>query len=148
MDRYRLVRIASLLMGAWGVGPFENDTAADWLAELSVAVPTTLQITLLSVVAIEPEVYLEEPDASAAVAAAEVVAAMRGHAGPAVLGAPEILKWVRDHSDWLDTELVRQAIAAVYRVRSSSELRDLWSESPELDVWAAQLDDLVLRLKV
>jgi len=140
--------MASLLVGAWGVGPFENDAAADWLAELSVAIPTTLQMTLLPVVAIEPEAYLEEPDASAAVAVAEIVAAMRGHAGSAVLEAPEILKWVRDHSDWLDAELVRQAIAAVNRIQLSSELRDLWSDSPELDVWAAHLDDLVLRLRV
>lgn len=69
-------------MGAWGMGAFENDDASDWLAALDGAVPQRLRLTFERVTAIEPELYLEAPAASEAVAAAEVVTAMLGKPGP------------------------------------------------------------------
>ena len=132
-------------MGAWGVGSFANDSAADWLSILSDAIPTTLSLTFRSVIGIEPDLFLEEPDASEGIAAAEVVAAMRGQPGSAV--TPSVVEWVATHSDWLTPSLVQEAIATVERVQSSSELRDLWSESTHFDAWLAELDDLLVRLR-
>ena len=134
-------------MGAWGIGTFENDSAADWLADLPAALPQTLGLTFRPVVAIETDLYLEEPDASEALAAAEVVAAMRGHPGEAVANRPEVGAWAQEHAGWLQPDLVRDALAAVDRIRSSSELRDLWAESQEYESWLAVLADLRGRLQ-
>jgi hypothetical protein len=133
-------------MGAWGVGAFENDSAADWIADLPAALPQTLRLTLRPVIAIEPDLYLDERDSSEAIAAAEVIAAMAGRPGDAVLRNPEVAEWAQEHSEWLDPDLVRDASAAVDRVHTSSELRDLWSESADYELWLAALDDLRRRL--
>ena len=85
----------------------------------------TLGLTFRPVVAIETDLYLEEPAASEALAAAEVVAAMRGHPGEAVANRPEVGMWAQEHFGWLQSDLVWDALAAVNRIRSSSELRDL-----------------------
>jgi hypothetical protein len=130
-------------MGAWGVGTFENDAAADWLADL----PQTLGLTFRPVVAIEPDLYLEEPEASEALAAAEVVAAMRGHPGEAMANRPEVGEWAQEHSDWLQPHVERDALAAVDRIRSSSELHDLWAETEEYEGWLAVVSDLRDRLQ-
>lgn len=132
-------------MGAWGMGAFENDDASDWLAALDGAVPQRLRLTFERVTAIEPELYLEAPAASEAVAAAEVVTAMLGKPGPSA-GNSDVMAWARTHREWADEPLVRVARDAVHRVREASELRDLWSETEEFDSWLATLDDLLKRL--
>ena len=133
-------------MGAWGVGPLQNDDAADWLANLGAALPEALLLTLTRVAALDQDLYLEEPAASEAVATAEIVAAMHGYPSPDVAETPEAVEWVRNHSNWLNPDVVQQAITAVTRVRSSSELLDLWSESPDFNLWTSRIDELLLRL--
>jgi Domain of unknown function (DUF4259) len=67
-------------MGAWGVGSFDNDDAADWLNDQlrRSADLRPIQTALDAVAQLDPTGYLEAPEASAAVAAAEVVAALAG----------------------------------------------------------------------
>ena len=57
-------------MGAWGSGPFENDDACDWLDELADSGVAALREALALADAAD---YLEAPDGSVVVAAAEVV---------------------------------------------------------------------------
>lgn len=134
-------------MGAWGVGSFENDSAADWLAQLPAALPQTLDLTFRPVVAIEADLYLEEPEASEALAAAEVVAAIRGQPGVVIVTRPDVESWAQEHAGWLTPELVRSAVAAVDRIQSSSELQELWADSEEYEDWLAVVDDLRHRLQ-
>jgi hypothetical protein len=134
-------------MGAWATGPFDNDAAADWVGDLEAAIPNTFASTFRPVTAIELDLYLEEPEASEAIAAAEVVAAMRGFPGDAVRGRPEVLAWAEQHLEWASTDLVNEAVSAVERVRAASELRDLWAESEDFQAWVAGLDDLLSRLR-
>jgi hypothetical protein len=75
-------------MAAWGTGSFENDDAADWLAELGTIAPDDL--TQIFVQAADNPGYLEAPAASVVVAAAEVIAALNGSAIQGV--PPEIIK--------------------------------------------------------
>jgi hypothetical protein len=63
-------------MGAWGSGSFENDDAADWLAELGSIVPDDL--TQILVHAAENPGYIEAPASRIVVAAAEIIAALNG----------------------------------------------------------------------
>jgi hypothetical protein len=134
-------------MGAWGTGPFDNDAAADWVGDLEAAIANTFASTFQPVTAIEIDLYLEEPEAGEAIAAAEVVAAMRGFPGDAVRDRPEVLAWAEQHVEWASTDLVNEAVSAVERVQAASELRDLWAESDDLQTWVAGLDDLLSRLR-
>ncbi|HET6180490.1 MAG TPA: DUF4259 domain-containing protein [Candidatus Sulfotelmatobacter sp.] len=129
-------------MGAWGTGSFENDDAADWLAGLATIAPGDLtQVFVRS--ADNPE-YLEAPDASAAVAAAEVVAALNG--APAEGIPPAIVEWTKKNPLACSPELKALAVRALDRVRRNSELKDLWMEADGLNDWIAAIQNLQTRL--
>src|SRR2546430_16610875 len=62
--------------GAWGDGNFENDDALDWVADcVKSATPVPVSAAIDGAVRSK---YIEAPEGSAAVAAAEVVAAALG----------------------------------------------------------------------
>jgi hypothetical protein len=66
-------------MGAWGSDSFENDDASDWVADLCDAPDHAAIVNTLSTVAdIGASEYLEATDCSVGIAAAEVVAALKG----------------------------------------------------------------------
>src|SRR5262249_62246007 len=87
--------------------------------------------------------YIEAPDCTAAIAAAEVVAALRGHAAPDL--PPEAVKFVAQKPA-LDPVVVKDATAAVSRVLAGSELKDLWDDSQDSKAWADGLRSLLQRL--
>ncbi len=128
-------------MSAWGSGSFENDDARDFVCDLHSKVFDDLREVLAR--AAEQSEYLEAPDASVAVAAAEVIAALKG-APPEPLPC-EIAKWVSKVPD-ASTDLSELARQAVNRVRLNSELKDLWLEADGLNEWSAGLRDLEQRL--
>ena len=129
-------------MGAWGMGSFENDDAADWVAGLDEIAPADL--TQILVQAADDPAYLEAPAASVAVAAGEVVAALNGSAAE---GAPaKIGEWAKQHPQALTSELKAVAIRALERVRRNSELKDLWMEADGLNDWIAAVRELQERL--
>lgn len=128
-------------MGAWGHGPFENDDAGDWIGELEDANDfwAFVRSTLDSIASAGDE-YLEAPDCSMTVAAAEVVAAS--------LGRPvdeEVQAWVSGQSA-APTEIVDLARRAVGAIKSKSELRELWEEGDGFEEWLASMKDLEARL--
>ena len=129
-------------MAAWGHFNFDNDAATDFAGEF---LDTGSEVTLLEalVPAAEEEGYLETPVAAAALAAAEIVAAWRGHPGPDFL--PGLLDKVQ-HLDVSDedelTDLARRAVQAVVQ---ESELRELW-EDQDLIAWEAAQQNLLDRL--
>lgn len=129
-------------MGAWGTGSFENDDAADWVGELGSIMPEGLTKVLAH--AADDPAYLQALAASAAVAAAEVVAALNGAAAE---GAPSgVVDWAKKHPQAFAPELKAVAIRAVDRVRKNSELKDLWMEADGLNDWIAAIRDLQSRL--
>jgi hypothetical protein len=72
-----------LKLGAWGSGSFENDDASDWLGAFCDAPDKELISDALSTVAeMDADEYLEAPDCSVALAAAEVVAALKDPPNP------------------------------------------------------------------
>jgi hypothetical protein len=89
--------------------------------------------------------YLEAPEASAALAAAEVVAAALGR--PAASLPDDATAWLgsnRDQVSQLDAAL---ALAAVDRVLAEeSDLRELWADTGDA-AWVEGLHDLRRRLR-
>ena len=132
-------------MGAWGDGPFDNDDACDWLFELKDAKDASiLERTLERARSAES---CDAPEASSAIAAAEVVAALAGHPGPDL--DEEVVSWLPGKA--LPPGLVALAKATVERVRTNSELRELWAEVDEdgeagTDAWSEGLLELEARL--
>jgi hypothetical protein len=131
-------------MGAWGYGSFENDDASDWVWELEDA--KSLGPVLSAIETIENGgSYLEAPDCSIALAAAEVVAAIFGNASPDL---PESLGPIAAELSGTATETLKsRAGAVVLRIKTESELRELWEDSGALAEWERGIDDLLSRLQ-
>ena len=133
--------------GAWDTGPFDNDDALDWVWELEESSDLAVVKSALQAV-VKSSSYIEAPTASAAIAAAEVVAALKGQ--PHDKLPEEVTSWADTRSLDGNEELVALARQVVERVQDpgSSELAQLWSDSDELrDSWLASLTELRQRLQ-
>ncbi len=79
----------------------------------------------------EPTGYLEAPDCSAALAAAEVVAAAAGRPGADL--PEEVRTWVAAHGMQIPSDLAALSHRAIDRITQESELRELWDETEQAD---------------
>ncbi|MFX1250096.1 MAG: DUF4259 domain-containing protein [Promethearchaeota archaeon] len=130
-------------MGAWDVGTFDNDDASDWLYELEESKGFDLLNKVLSAVTDESKA-LAENECSVALAAAEVVAALKGR--PSLNLPEEISMWVKHNSAEISEDLLYKALEALILIKEESELKDFWAESDELEAWLTVLEDLQNRL--
>ncbi len=134
-------------MGAWSHEPFGNDDAADWIAQLEEQKDLGLvESTLDAVLAVGGD-YLEAPEASEAVAAAEVVARLRGRPGSDGADAEAIDAWAAKVKPQASPALIAKARRALDRVLTEpSELMEFWDESDAAAAWRASVEDLKARL--
>jgi hypothetical protein len=132
-------------MGAWGTGPFENDDALDFTSELQSDGASSIRAALEAVALLEREAYLEAPDSSRAIAAAEVLAATRGRPAPDL--PPEITDWVSSVPH-VDESLVPLAVVAMTRILEDSELKELWESSTDGPEWERRVADVRDRLAI
>ncbi len=121
-------------MGTWDVGPFDNDTAADWCGALDDAAPqqrAVLVRDVLSRVAEHGDEYPDSDDAMEAIAAAAIVASqLPGGTAIDTAYAPDFL--LEGGSVEVDDEVLAIAVRALDRiVEKDSEWRELWEESEE-----------------
>jgi len=129
-------------MGAWGHASFDNDDALDWIDDLRSSGQSAI-LEALDRVLDEAHDGPEAPDCSEALAAAEVVAALRGR--PASNLPEEVRAWVSGKPA-PGEQLIARALAATNAIYSDSELRNLWEESNDCAKWQAQAKELQLRL--
>ena len=101
-------------MGAWGVGIYDNDDAADWAGELPErgldAVRAALDVVL-------DAGYVEGPDGASALAAADVVARLRSGGGEQSPYCEDVVSWVASNAGPPTDELVDRALRGIARVR-------------------------------
>lgn len=102
-------------MGAWGNGSFDNDDAADFLADVTDGADLALVREIFATV-LGAEDYLEAPDASQAIAGAEIVAAAAGRPTPAAQEEEELSEWLGRVRPTADPDLIRQAVQVLDRV--------------------------------
>jgi hypothetical protein len=139
-------------MGAWGIKTFENDGALDWLGDFRDApsetkfrqtfapqpAPKGLLSKLFGGSSSAPPPDLDGEDV---LAAAEIVATLRGH--PAVDASDDLA----DLPDIKVTdEIVAMAIKAIDSVLTSSNLKDCWEETDDFGAWVATVKDIRARL--
>jgi hypothetical protein len=131
-------------MGTWGVGSFDNDEAADFISEILETNDLELLEVALnqSIPEINDDSLLDSGKACRALVSAELIAAIRGFAGflPEDLG-----KWLVNKGT-PTSELRLVAHSAVLRVLNDSELRELWEETDEYDLWKDSVRELLGRL--
>jgi hypothetical protein len=136
-------------MGAWGYRSFENDSALDWAGDAEESDDfSPVTDVLHRIVSASADDYLEVDDASAAIAAAEVLAALLDRPTPGL--PPNLKDWIaaRRSDGYLATpDLVDLAERAIDRVLSNSELSELWDESAEPQEWRRSVADLQTRLR-
>ncbi|MEU2021018.1 DUF4259 domain-containing protein [Streptomyces sp. NPDC016469] len=113
-------------MGAWDVGPFDNDTAADWCGGLDEAAPEAREGMVRAALAGTAGTtgYLDSDVANEAIAAAALVAAQCPGGAPAdsAYGPDEPLPDL--------TGLRELALRALDRVLTEpSEALELWEEA-------------------
>lgn len=142
-------------MGAWGTGNFENDAAADWLGDLVESNDfSQIEKTIRRVIGSTGFIakltgraapkYVDADMASNALAAAEIVAALRGN--PADGLSKDALKFVSKFTGRESSELAALARKAIERISSDSELAELWKESGELEIWKNEITSVRSRL--
>jgi hypothetical protein len=129
-------------MGAWSHTSFGNDDASDFVYKVEGDGEAAVANAFEAVNDLSAGDYLEAPDASVALAAAEFVAA-KGGKPPADFpeGAAAVVPRIKDH-----LALKADAVKAVKRVLENSELRDLWAETGDFGAWRADVEGLLERL--
>jgi hypothetical protein len=133
-------------LGAWGSGSFQNDSANDWFFTVEEAVEPGVVIASALDDALAEAGDLELESASAAIAGGELLASCAGQAADDL--PDHIRRWAREHPHQPHGAEIEQAVRAVERVRSESELRELWDEEMGPDNgWLRAVDNLIARLR-
>jgi Domain of unknown function (DUF4259) len=134
-------------MDTWDPSSFGNDTAADWAMALEEADDLSFVETALGRVAIGGTTSIPTEVAQEAVAAAEVVARLRGRWGEEDPYSAPADAWVRAHPMPPFSALIDKAVAALDRVITApSALLTLWEDSGEADEWVDVVRELRGRL--
>jgi Domain of unknown function (DUF4259) len=138
-------------MGAWGVGAFENDTAADWDFEFEAADRAAglrlITDALARAAGPGDGADLDGREGSRAVAAAELVALIDGQPIDESGCNKMARQWIaqeRPEGDPALTSLARQAVSRV--IGPASELPKLWL-SDSLPEWRSAMTELLDKLK-
>lgn len=127
-------------MGTWGIGPFENDEALDFLEDVEDA-EDRLGVLARPIehVAFSGD-YLETPDLTEAIAAAAVIGAVLKP--DAARDEPYLPQWLAEvNQSQLDNSLVETARKALRRAMqpADNELHELWTEAGAEQEWQQDL---------
>lgn len=129
-------------MGTWGIGSFENDDAADFMIDVLDSGDLSLIREVLDNVLTSTE-YVEAPDATLAIVAAEIVAAARGRPTLAAQQEEGLADWLARVRPSIDASLLAQARDALTRILAeNSELHELWEEADNAHDWRAIVVEL------
>ncbi len=135
-------------MGTWDIGPYDNDSAADWCGSLHDAEPAERAGLLRQALreAAEETGFLDSREGSRAVAAAAVIVSqLPGGAPPTSSYAPDFL--LGDGRLEVPADLPALAVGALDRVLAAdSEWLELWQESNDPEAAFAVVRDLRARL--
>jgi len=136
-------------MGSWGIGSFGNDTACDWSYGLDeVDDLSYVDSTLERVLALGSDKAVSIEDGETAIAAAEVVARLKGHWGEEDPYSETVDKWVRSHAITPPPALVSKTVAALERVLTPpSDLLAEWGEADESGAWSEAIAELKHRVQ-
>jgi hypothetical protein len=134
-------------MGASGTGSFENDDALNWVDAFCASPDIgAVRTALEAVVGPVPGKSLTTVECGAAIAAAEVVAALRG--SPSADLPEELAGWIAENRGRVRVTkaLIRSARRALKRISSDSDMNESWVDEPTRREWRGKLGELEARL--
>jgi hypothetical protein len=131
------------IMEKCDINHFDNDVVTDWLYDLRRTDDLTIVSKALTN-AVETRGRLFERECTLGIAAAEIVAAMVGHPSSDIPFTFE--DYIERAKGYLSPALVETALAAVERIRTGSELQQIWDEREDGAAWRDSLHDLEDRL--
>lgn len=133
-------------MAAGGTGTFDNEEAVEWISGFGADGANAIEEAFETINDLDPGDYIEADVAAHALAAAEVVAAARD--GDTSRLPDEAVPSLKENAAKINAaKLLAAARKAVTRVLKSSELREEWEDSPDLDDWEDNVRELIERLK-
>ncbi|WNL48065.1 DUF4259 domain-containing protein [Dyella sp. BiH032] len=134
-------------MSAWSHESFGNDDACDFAATVSEADDLSAVEAILDVIMQVGDGYLEAPEASQAIVAAEVIARLQGNWGLRDAYSQDVDAWVERTKIVPANELALKAKRALKRITTEpSELLELWQEGDEGEKWLDAVRDLGRRV--
>jgi hypothetical protein len=135
-------------MGAWDHSNFGNDTAHDFVYEVTEQGMEKIIHAIKTAAECPGDEYLESDEANEALAAIEFIAAAKGNMAE---DFPE------NAEDWLagknvdaliSADIISESDKALARIKSdNSELKDLWQDSEHYNDWINVVDNLLSRIK-
>ena len=130
-------------MGTWSHEPFGNDTANDWAYELEDTTDFSVIDATLQTALDEGQENLDADLAMEAIAAIEVLAKSLGHGTQTDVYTDKVDEWVDRISLKPSADLLQKAEQVLALVASDhSELKELWQESEEYELWVNNLEQL------
>ncbi len=130
-------------MGAWGNMNFDNDDAMDFLEDVQEQGKELLVSKITAVAELSENDYLEAPTAAECLAAIEYFAAEKGK--PAEDFPGEANEWLTVNQP-LPIVPMPAILKVLNRIKTRSELQELWDEAGELKEWQKVVDDLEKRV--
>jgi len=135
-------------MGAWGHLAFDNDAANDWAYGLEEVDDLSLVEAAFDEIETAGAEYLDQEVACNALGACEVLARLLGRAGYTNAYTEKVDQWVAANTLKPSPGLLKRASTAIDRILGeNSELRDVWEEGDEGDVWRRSVEDLRARMR-
>lgn len=132
-------------MGTWSTDTFGNDSAGDWSYGLDDRDDLSLVRETFGQALEEAE--LDADTASAALAACEVLARLKGHWGVRDPYSETVDRWVEAHPAQPPAELIATALNVIDKaLEPDSELCQLWSEEENGPEWREKVADLRRRV--
>ncbi|MFV5368405.1 DUF4259 domain-containing protein [Acinetobacter junii] len=130
-------------MGTWSHESFGNDTANDWAYELEDATDFSVIEAALQVALDEGDEYLDADLAMEAIAAVEVIAKRLGKGTQSDVYTEKVDEWLETISEQPNDGLLSLAKRVLERiVADDSELKELWLESDEYELWLGNIQQL------
>ncbi len=131
-------------MASWGYGIFDNDTAENW-TEAFIDDPKPKVVDKAFRKVMDAAKFISITDCEEALAAAELVAGLNKQPSPDLPASARM--FLERYNIMATPELKEMAIKVVERIRDKSEVKELWTESGDLDPWLEVVDDLLERLR-
>ena len=131
------------MMGTWSHESFGNDTANDWAYELEDGTDFSVIEAALQVALDEGDEYLDADLAMEAIAAVEVIAKRLGKGTQCDVYTEKVDQWLETISEQPSDDLLSLAKRVLERiVADDSELKELWLESDEYELWLGNIQQL------
>lgn len=131
------------MMETWSHESFGNDTANDWAYELEDATDFSVIEAALQVALDEGDEYLDADLAMEAIAAVEVIAKRLGEGTQSDVYTEKVDQWLETISEQPSDDLLSLAKRVLERiVADDSELKELWLESDEYELWLGNIQQL------